>query len=793
MTHHRRFVVVLVLLGLLLPSVAHGQVRPAVTPPPLQTDSPFSVTGFIQQATLDTPTDVFSGGSVTVNGLKIVVPRNTLFQFPATAMTWQEMFKLAPAPYGLATPAGPQSGLALTDTPRPFATYEITVTGNRIVRSAADDHYIAALILLSQQSLNVGQGFINFVDYTTGEMWVGSTLTARTGARIQLNTPNGRYGRIQTADQRFTSDEGNPTIHSESGYPMCVPRTDPASSDDPLCPQHNRPIDPATGTFQTQFTMPAPGVRLPTDPDATEQAPFEVGDYVTYSGTLFADAAGQFISAHTIVASLGIFTAPGVMPAYVSIEDLLLGVGGTPNPLFPQEAVEKLVVVAFSTDPTQLVDMYAVDVDACGAESDRFYTTADPFGPPVSPLKGRARVRTFIGDFLPATRDMRVATRTLTNGAPIDTVLPTARTYANGLVAGQYRAPNFTFIFPERLVLGGPEVPSPFEEFPFLANGSGPYFGSGSNTQATAFGNLGQLNPWPGVTAPTALGCGPAGVLKAPTANAGAPQTVTSGAAVQLDGTTSSDPNTPSLPLGYTWLQTGGPAVTLDNNAFARPTFTAPTVAAASPAVTLTFSLVVTNGFTTSPVVSVTVTVVGQGTPIVSAGAVQLVNSGASVTLTGSATNPGGGAAGMTFLWSQTAGPAVTLTGANTATATFTASTMTAGQPPQVLSFTLSATNAAGSSTATTDVTVRPIPDTVTITTATWRVRRSSLTVTAASSVTNGNPVLTLHIPGHADVIMPFDPVGRTYTVVVTVNPAPSTISVTSSFGGSAGSPVLIR
>ena len=55
--------------------------------------------------------------------------------------------------------------------------------------------------------------------------------------------------------------------------------------------------------------------------------------------------------------------------------------------------------------------------------------------------------------------------------------------------------------------------------------------------------------------------------------------------------------NTPPLPLGYTWLQTGGPAVTLDNNAFARPTFTAPTVAAASPAVTLTFSLVVTNGF----------------------------------------------------------------------------------------------------------------------------------------------------------------------------------------------------
>jgi hypothetical protein len=807
MTHLPRFVPTLAALALLLlPSaVSHSQTvaTQRVTPAPLQTDSPFGVTGFIQQATPDAPNDIFSGGSLTVNGLQISVPRNTLFQFPATAMTWQEMFKLAPPPYGLNTPSGPQSGLALSDSPAPFATYEVTVIGNRIIHSATDDKYIAAFIFLSQQSLNVGQGFINAIDYQTGELWVGSALESKTGARIQLNLPKGRYGIAHSPDVRFTADEDNPTIHAITGYPMCISRTDPVVADDPLCPQRNRPIDPVTKAYSTLFTMPAPGPTLaPTDPDAAQQAPFEVGDWVEYSGTLLKDAAGQqYISAHTVIANLGIFTAPGVMPAYVTIEAMSLGVGGTPNPLFPQEAVEKLTMVAFTTDPTSLVDIYAVDVDACGKESNRFYSTGDPFGPPVSAKKGRAVVRTFIGDFLPATREMRVASRTLTKGQPVDSVLATAQTYANGLIAGQYHAPNFDYLFPESLVIGGPPVPSAFEEFPFLANGSGPYFGSGPNANTAAYGNLGQLSPWPGQAAPQPLGCGPAGELKAPVANAGPAVTVNAGATVILDGTASSDPNSPPLPLSYTWLQTDGLGATLNDNATAHPFFTAPSVAAGSPPVKLTFSLVVTNGFTTSPISTVDITVTGQQTPLVNAGANQQVNSAAAVTLTGSANDPAGAAGQpLSYQWTQTAGPTVTLSGANTATATFTAPTMTTGQGPLSLGFKLTVTNALGASgSATTSVTVQPIRDTVTIGTAIWRARKSQLSVTAVSSVSNGSPVLTLHIPGHADVPMVFDPATKTYVAgaapagQLTVNPAPSTISVTSSFGGSASSPVTIR
>ncbi len=772
--------------------------------------SPFNIVGFIQKATLDSPGDVSSGGTMVVNGITIIVPRNTIFQMPATAMTWEELFALAPSssapsnlpcassnpsglpcstgPYGLNSSNGPQTGLALSDSPAPLTTYEVTVLGNRVANGTTDQ-YIAGLIFLSQQSLNSGQGYINFIDYAKGELSVSSTLGGPTGARVRINTPVGRYGISQTPDQRFTADEDNPTIRSSTGYPMCVARFDPAVATDSLCPQWNRPVDPQTGAYQTIFTMPPPPAVSPTPapggpmppPDATQQAPFQVNDYITYSGTLVRDASGgQYISAHTIIAELGIYTSPGTMPAYVAIEDMLLGVGGNPNPLFPQEAVEKLKVTAVSTDPSQLVDFYAVDVDACGAETNRFYGTADPFGPPVAGKRGRARLITTVGNFLPASREMRAASRTLTNGAPVGTVLPAAKLYANGLIAGQYHAPNFTFIFPENLVFGSPQVPLPLEEFPFLVDGLGSYHG----------GTVGQLSPWPGAAAPSPNACGTGGrILTAPTANAGAAQTVNGGSTVVLDGSRSVDTNSPPLPLTYTWVQSAGPAVALQDSGLAKPFFTAPSVSAGAAPVALTFQLVASNGFASSGVITTSVSVVGLQNPTVSGGADQSVTSGAQVHLNGSASDPNGTAGQpLRYQWTQTAGPIVALDNRNSATPTFIAPTMQAGQAAQVLTFQFTTTDALGlSGSATTNVTLQPIPDSLVINSAVYTNSRSRLSVTATDSVTNGIPVLTLHVAGHPDTIMTFDPTLRQYTVTnLTVNPAPGTVTVTSSFGGTA-------
>src|ERR1041385_3828874 len=169
-------------------ALAAGVVAPPVLLPPfvpqlpvtpfLQQVSPFNVIGFIQNATLD-PTCTahpYCGGTVTVNGTTIVVPQNTIFQFPASGMTWADMFATAPAAYK----ALGQSGLAMNDTPKPLTTYEITVFGNRVINGASDQ-YIAGLITMAQASVQAHQGFINFINYTTGDMWVGQKLGSEIG------------------------------------------------------------------------------------------------------------------------------------------------------------------------------------------------------------------------------------------------------------------------------------------------------------------------------------------------------------------------------------------------------------------------------------------------------------------------------------------------------------------------------------------------------------------------------------------------------------------------------------
>src|SRR5471032_1801956 len=63
---------------------------------PLPPTSPFDITGYIQAATLDTPGDILSGGTITVNNHTVVVPRNTILEMPATTLTWQQLWALAP-------------------------------------------------------------------------------------------------------------------------------------------------------------------------------------------------------------------------------------------------------------------------------------------------------------------------------------------------------------------------------------------------------------------------------------------------------------------------------------------------------------------------------------------------------------------------------------------------------------------------------------------------------------------------------------------------------------------------
>src|SRR6185436_7191131 len=95
------------------------------------------------------------------------------------------------------------------------------------------EQYIAGLMFMAQQSLNGGAGFINYIDYQAGELRVGGTIgDSSSGARVVINDPQGKFAPTRNDDPRFTIDEENPTVRSETAYPMCIPRHGSADGDD---------------------------------------------------------------------------------------------------------------------------------------------------------------------------------------------------------------------------------------------------------------------------------------------------------------------------------------------------------------------------------------------------------------------------------------------------------------------------------------------------------------------------------------------------------------------------------
>jgi hypothetical protein len=298
----------------------------------------------------------------------------------------------------------------------------------------------------------------------------------------------------------------------------------------------------------------------------------------------------------------------------------------------------------------------------------------------------------------------------------------TPETYAGGLIAGQYHAPNFEFIFAENIIQGGPVVSANFQDFVFLFCGSGPL----TTPTAGATGpRVGQLDPAPWATPmPEPMfagtlcpdekrvdGTGGIRVAQAPIAVAVAtPMSVASGQTVSLSALISSDPNTPPQPLSYRWTQTGGPVVALAGPSTATPSFKAPSVAVPT---TLSFRVAVQNSVPLISYAEVTVTVSPPSAlPTLTFYAPATALPGSVVTMIGTISS------GTTFTWTQTAGPLVALSGSDTLTPSFTAPV-----GPADLKFVLTATTAAGASISL-ERTVSIAADFVAITNAVWDNRQ---------------------------------------------------------------------
>ena len=486
----------------------------------------FAATGIIQNASVDSNG---CSGTVTIDSKVITTPCGLIVQMPANTLKWADFV------------AGGVPAL------------EVTLVGNKVGGT-----YIAALGFISQEFAHALSGTITSIDYSTGEMMVDGIT------KIQINDPFGRFGRVQSPDARFSVDDQNPTIHSGTGYPMCVPRTRVDQGvDDPLCPQKNRPLalggcrnfgaagfaPPVSGelsppvvgqTYCSQYVMKAlPGAivyttgvavnplfarSLANDADPRQQAPFEVGDFITYSGTIMgAGTGGTFVSAHTINANVGIFTQPGTQPAYVAINSFGIGTAD-PTPAsvtgVAQETTNRLILEASTTDFRTPIDIYLVD-DAVGGVIpgilNRWVTPWEMTGecPPANglpaasggnaplstacngvtggistsltgPQAQRDRIRAVkspLGLLSQPSRNMRVMQRSLctpkaaANNGPgsVDACLAAAsqpaKLVANGLVAGQYLAPNFQFIFPENVKQGDIPIPYDIWHLPFIRFG----------------------------------------------------------------------------------------------------------------------------------------------------------------------------------------------------------------------------------------------------------------------------------------------------------------------------------
>ncbi|MCP4091320.1 MAG: tandem-95 repeat protein, partial [Gammaproteobacteria bacterium] len=154
-----------------------------------------------------------------------------------------------------------------------------------------------------------------------------------------------------------------------------------------------------------------------------------------------------------------------------------------------------------------------------------------------------------------------------------------------------------------------------------------------------------------------------------PTADAGQDQTVNEEDAVTLNGTgVDSDGNAVS---DYLWQQVSGTTATLSGATTSSLSFTSPTITQID---VMVFTLTTTDsdGLIGIDTVSVIVLPVN-ASPTAEAGAVQTVSELSNVSLTGSGTDADSNDS-ITFQWSQiSGGTTISLTGSDTATASFTA------------------------------------------------------------------------------------------------------------------------
>ncbi|KAF4823554.1 hypothetical protein CGCSCA5_v001744 [Colletotrichum siamense] len=378
-------------------------------------ESPIWVQGALEDA-IATDDTFNTGGTIIVNGFTMNVPKNLLVQFPAAWVPWKEF---------VANKAD-------------FAGYETLVIGNSI-----NGEPRVAQVQLYEFFEGLSSGWVESVDFADG------SLKIQNGPTVRISDPNAVFSKGFTGAPLMTADDQSPSITSFSGFPMCIPRNET----DPLCPLTNRPFV-GPGTF--------------TAPDPLVMAPFQAGDFITFSGF----RRGSEVIAFSIVAqNVQINTLGDIV--YVRME---LGLLGIDNPS-PNAEIAESRFIGFVSNNRATVSLYAMDVDPCtGTTSDRIIASMGLRGGRNAQNKFEYRNEILFR----YTREYRVI-------AEIDGVAKT-RVTKNNLTAGTYVQPVNVWVPGEQDVPGVPPVSYDFSQMEFLTKGVG----------ADDAGNVwGPLEPFP--------------------------------------------------------------------------------------------------------------------------------------------------------------------------------------------------------------------------------------------------------------------------------------------------------
>ncbi|KAF1973902.1 hypothetical protein BU23DRAFT_506147 [Bimuria novae-zelandiae CBS 107.79] len=287
---------------------------------PIPNISPLGVTGAFGGCTTDTG-DYNSGGTISVDGWSIKVPKNLLVQFP---VVWAKFRDLCAAGVD---------------------GYEVSVFGNIIAGTAT----AAQIIVNAGFSVRAGVGYIDSIDVADGSFTIRGL-----GTKLRLSDPNGRFGKASNLAPFFPVDDENPSISAFSGFPMCFPR----SANDPKCPSSNRPAG------STNFAAP----------DPLSMVPFLVGDYITYTAL---PKGGELLVYEASATNVQVTTsASSTVPNYIFVEDAIIGVtDNSPN----VEVADSRFIGYLSSCAGASVSVFAIEVDPCtGDETERQVGSATP-------------------------------------------------------------------------------------------------------------------------------------------------------------------------------------------------------------------------------------------------------------------------------------------------------------------------------------------------------------------------------------------------------------------------------